>query len=635
MAQQPAQTVEPDSVVGRVMRGFEEDSKAHVEFSRAVDRRYRAYRGILERRSEAASWTNKQAPKYVLQVIETMIAAALDPNPSWKVKARPKIADPATVQQELAGAHTMELLLGYQQDIDHFGEKQREFVMQGFIAGLTVGKNYWRSNTATRTRLKNVSVPVKDMPGFVVPQIQAVPGTEILHDDPTMEVVDVRDFIWHEAATSLEKAMRVTHRCWYSMDELRQLEAAGVYENVDQLSDTQDFSKAQTDRENQIYHTNRAKNQVEVLEQWFYDKGEIWVVTVGNRKVCLTPGGAAKPNPFWHGGYPFVVTSSMPDLFRIPGISEVEVIQDLQEMLWTLGNQRLDNLQLLNNAIAIIRSDVDDPDAYVFAPGERWLVDDPAQVKFLETPPITAELALTAESAIKQDMMNISGGMPLLGGDTSQMSNNTATGASTFATLAQRRVAAKKQNYTWAYNRVGEQWIALNQQFIREPRVIEIVGQDGAPDVRTIDPMQIQGRFHMAVQSLDESMMRAERRAESQALLSVAVNSAAALAATGSPLNLKAFMDKLLESYDIDDTTVFYSQNNPLNPGQGGPKVSLQGKLTPEQEMTAASNAGLGSATAPQATDPNSPSNAFSQSPVAATQRMAALAGGLANNGGH
>ena len=622
MAQPQQDASDQEGIVGRVMRGYDQDAKAHHEFSVNTDRRYRAYRGILEKRSEAATWTNKQAPKYVLQVIETMIAAALDPNPRWKVKARPKMEDPSLIQQELDGARAMELLLGYQQDIDHFGEKQREFVMQGFIAGLTVAKTYWRSNQATRQRLTTTMKPqMVNGSTFILPQIEPVTGTEILHDDPTMEVVDVRDFIWHEAATSLEKAMRVTHRCWYSMDELRQLQAAGVYENVDELSDTQDFSRAVTDRENAIYHTNRAKNQVEVLEQWFYEKGEIWVVTIGNRKVCLTPGGKAKPNPFWHGQYPFVVASSMPDLFRIPGISEVEVIKDLQEMLWTLQNQRLDNTQLINNAIALIRSDVDDPDAFEWAPGERWLVDDVQQVQMLPVEPITAELSLTAESSIKQDMMNISGGMPLLGGDTSQMDNNTATGASTFATLAQRRLAAKRLQFTWAYNRIGEQWIALNQQFIRSARVIEIVGADGEADIKRIDPMQIQGRFHLKAEALDESMMRAERRAEAQAMLQVAVQAAGPFAATGNGLNLKAFMDRYLESFDIDDTAPYYSSR---------PQPQLQAPQ-PQQDPTQQTQPG---ATAPQAIDPNSPSNSFSQSPVAATQQMAALVGGAANNGG-
>lgn len=617
----------PPDIVGRVLRAFDQDLKAHRDFATNVDRRYRAYRGVLERRSEAASWTNKQHPPYILQIVETMIASSLDSNPSWRIKARPKMTSAENIDAEAAGAKAMQILLTEQLDIDHFAEKQRPFAMQGYIAGLTVMKNYWRFSEGYKRSLKEVQVPIEGSL-YTMPQIQAVEGIEIFHDNPTMDVVDVRDFIWHEAATSLEKAMRVTHRVWYSMDELRQLEAAGIYANVDELTDTQDFSGATSNREQELFRSNRTKNQIEVLEHWFMEKGEVWVVTIGNRKVCLTPGDVAKPNPFFHGQYPFIVTSSMPDLFRIPGISEVEVIQDLQEMLWTLMNQRLDNLQLLNNAIAIIRSDVDDPDAYEFAPGERWLVDDINQVKFLETPPITAELAVQAEAGIKSDLQNISGGMPMLSGSDQQIDNNTATAASIFTNLAQRRLAAKKQNYTWAYNRMGVQWMQLDQQFIREERALEIVGPDGAKTIKKIAPMEIQGNYMIVGEMMDESLMRQERRAEAQAKLQVAIAAALPFAQSSTPLNLKAFMDDYLEAFDVQDTSQYYTAKNPLpqmqppaQPGPGGPPQQ-QGAPGPGPEP---------GASAPQATDVNSPSNAFSQSPVAALQRQGAMSGGPVN----
>ena len=620
---------EPPDIVSRVLRGFEQDERPHVEFTAATDRRYRAYRGLIDARSQAASWTNKQHPPYILQIIETMIASSLDPHPLWQVKARPKMGDPVLIAAEQVGAKAMEILLSEQLDIDHFSEKQRPFAMQGYIAGLTVAKNYWRYSEGTSHKLATVNVPV-DGSSLSLPQIQQVQGVEILHDDPTMDVVDVRDFIWHEAATSLEKAMRITHRCWYSLDELRQLEAAGVYENVDELSDTRDFSGQLVNREQELFRANRAKNQVEVLEQWFYERGEIWVATIGNRYVCLTPGGKAKPNPFWHGQYPFVAASSMPDLFRIPGISEVEVISDLQDMLWTLMNQRLDNLQLLNNAIAIIRSDVDDPDAFEFAPGERWLVDDVNQVKFLETPPITAQLAVQAEAGIKGDLQNISGGMPLLSGTDTQIDNNTATAASIFTSWAQRRLAAKKQNYTWAYNRVGEQWMQLNQQFIREPRAVAIVGPDGGTLIKRVDPTEIQGRYHIVGQMMDESLNRQERRAEAQAKLQVALQAALPFAQSSTPLNLQAFMDDYLAAYDIQDTSKYYAQHNPLPQMQQGPGQQ-QAPGPPGTQGPPPVPGGPGGVTAPQAVDVNAPSNAFSQSPVAALQRMAAMAGGAKN----
>ena len=57
------------------------------------------------------------------------------------------------------------------------------------------------------------------------------------------------------------------------------------------------------------------------------------------------------------------VCSAMPDAFQMDGISVVEALAQLQQMLWTIQNQRIDNLRLAGNLITLIRSDVDDPDS--------------------------------------------------------------------------------------------------------------------------------------------------------------------------------------------------------------------------------------------------------------------------------
>ena len=60
------------------MRGFDQDLNAHSQFEIDVDRRYRAYRGVMEVRSQAATWMNHQHPAYILQIVETMIASCVD-----------------------------------------------------------------------------------------------------------------------------------------------------------------------------------------------------------------------------------------------------------------------------------------------------------------------------------------------------------------------------------------------------------------------------------------------------------------------------------------------------------------------------------------------------------------------------
>ena len=99
----------------------------------------------------------------------------------------------------------------------------------------------------------------------------------------------------------------------------------------------------------------------------------------------------------------------MPDAFQMAGISVVECLAQLQEYLWTIQNQRIDALRLLTNVITLIRSDVDDPDAFEFFPGAQWIVEDPGQVGQLQIDPTAAQITLEAESLIKGDLQNMHG----------------------------------------------------------------------------------------------------------------------------------------------------------------------------------------------------------------------------------
>src|SRR6266850_4023527 len=149
---------QPDHV-GRVIAAFDQDSKSHRLFARKADERYRAYRGIIERRSEAATWNNKQHPPYILQVLETMVAGLIDPAPKWKVLARPRLAAESELAEYRTGAEALELLLAYQADADHYAEKQRTIYLQCLIAGLTVSKQYWRFSEGPAKRREQQLLP--------------------------------------------------------------------------------------------------------------------------------------------------------------------------------------------------------------------------------------------------------------------------------------------------------------------------------------------------------------------------------------------------------------------------------------------------------------------------------------------
>src|SRR4029079_9644575 len=169
----------------------------------------------------------------------------------------------------------------------------------------------------------------------------------------------------------------------------------GLYSNVEKVKDTASSATqaAITAREMRLRNVDRTQNLIEVLEYWTPER----VITVANRTILLKD----RPNPFWNGRLPFVVCSSMPDAFQIPGLSVVEALAQLQEMLWTLQNQRLDVVRMLANLITLIRSDVDDPEAFEWAPNAQWFVEDPGQVDTLKIDPTVANITMEAESMLK------------------------------------------------------------------------------------------------------------------------------------------------------------------------------------------------------------------------------------------
>ncbi|HET6315974.1 MAG TPA: hypothetical protein VFG86_05930, partial [Chloroflexota bacterium] len=362
---------------------------------------------------------------------------------------------------------------------------------------------------------------------------------------------------------------------------------------------------------------------IEVLEYWTPER----VITVGNRAVVL----ADRPNPFWNGRMPFIVCSAMPDAFQIPGISVVEALAQLQEMLWTLQNQRLDVVRLLANLITLIRSDVDDPDAFEWAPNAQWFVEDTGQVDTLKIDPTVANITLQAEALLKGDLQNIMGGLPFASGSESQtIDQQTATGVSIVTSIAQRLIQARKQHYLWAYAALGKHFLLLWQQFVRDERVVEVTGQRGADAFKTISPLEIQGDYDVLIDVTSDSLLRQERRAEAQALLTTAAQVQPIMAQSGAALNLRAFMNKYLDAFDVQDKERFFlpAQVPGAPPVPGGLPTAPQA-LPPGGAP--GGNGGVGITNVEAAAGPNAPSNVTSMSPEAAMQRLMAQRGGAAN----
>jgi hypothetical protein len=535
-----------------VQAAVEEAERHHIAFCEKVEKRYRAYRGVAEKKNEATDdWRSRLTTPYLLQTVEAMLATMLIPKPRWSVDpvVLPEQPIEMAVARKQTGRH-VEIALDKEMQQDHFAQKQRPFMQQDMVVGFTVAKLMWRSERGYRKFLEPTITLVQDSNGRV---IDSEPGMEeqdrelLVHDGPTFIVRDVRDWMWPESAKSVDEAAWIIDRSWETYDCLEQKQEMGLYENVHDLKGDEDLQqyKSNSEREQLLRNSERTDGLIEVLEYWTDER----VITVGARKVVLSD----QPNPFWHGKKPFIVCSSMPDAFQIPGISVVESLAQMQEYLWSLQNNRLDSIRLQNNLITLIRDDVDDPDSFEFYPGAQWFVTDPGQVSTLPVDPNLGQVTLEAESMIKGDLQNVMGGLPYAG-SVNEVNQTTATGMSIVTSIAERMIKARTANYAWAYAKIGSMFLSMMAQFIRQERAYLIKGAGAEPQTMLLSPSDFQGDWSVDVDVMEESMMRQERRAEAQTLLQMAGQLAQVV-----PLNMKAFMTRVLDAYGVDQPEQFFS----------------------------------------------------------------------------
>lgn len=613
-------------LVAEVVEQYDEAAKHHGQFVRAYERRERSYRGVLQAQADAAKWNHKLHPPYAFTMIESIVANTIEEN--LRFTARPAPHGKISLEEAeflLAQSEDVENLIRHEHRVDDWDAKQRPLFLTSAIGGYGVAKLYWNWETGTVKRQGVVEQDVYGADGSVigtVPTIQDIVEHRTLRDHSTTEIVDPRDFIVHESAKALQPrepggAQHVIHRCWYSLEQLRQLERSGFISNVSQLVDTNSMEKEYTDRETEVFHVDRTKDLVEVLEHWCYRDGQVWRCLVGNRAVELR---GREANPFWHGDYPFITTSSMSYPFSIRGTSDVELIEQLQEIIWELTNQRLDNVELINNAIYLIRSDIEDPEAFEHYPGARWPVTGPNDVNSLAPPYQLAELTMAAEAALKGDMQNVTAASPFAGGaDSGNIDQTTATGVTIVQNNAQKALASKKYQAQKGLAKEAQMRLKNVQQFADGQHLIHVLGHDGAMTFKQIPIIDIQGDYIVELEPMSESMMRQERRAEATQLMTTLGNLAPIMAAAGTPLNMGEVVKWGLRKWDIEFAERFLSAKPASMGAAGAPGAPPPGGNAPPADA-GQPNMGI---TADTAVDASSPSTTGgnSASPVMMMQR--------------
>lgn len=536
-------------------RGWSE----HESRRRRYDDAYRVWRGISNP-ARVEPWQSKLRPKFGMQVIDTAMVNIVSGKPRCKVR-------PRGPEHEQA-AKAMQSVLDYSVAEDHLVEKLPTFVQSGLIFGPAIAKNHWLHKESMRPTREEIESP----DGSRV-MVATDPQRVVERDGPTFEPWDVYDCFWDPDARDVDSAGYMVLRSWVSADDLRRKafnedRRTGIYWNVEDLIKlgvkAQDEARAQQQRNGT---DEKRKDKFELWEVWRETPQGLRLTVVGNRTVVLRD----MVSPYWHGKKPIVVAQVRPDLFELVGIPETELVDHLQQALWTVQNMRFDQLHLtVNRGITYREGGVTDPNALTLKPRFKWPVADHDDIKFVEPTPLPPE-AYKEEEQLLGRMQLITGINPYVSGsDMQNVDQNTATGVTALQEVASRLLRFKaSQIQQKGMQRTYEQWSELLQQYLTRDVAIRIEGPGGFVGWETYTPADIIGSFEVTLEGAEESLSRQQERQEALGLLN-------AIGPLAEMIDIRPVLERVAEAYGFPNPKALLrpvqppaAPTAPVQPGGG------------------------------------------------------------------
>lgn len=538
---------------------------------RRFDSAYDVWRGNTGANIKTtSSWQSRMRVKFGMQVIDQAMVNLVQGIPRAKVTARTPASEPQ--------AKAMEKLLGYYADLDHLAESEAIIVQQALIYGISPAKTCWYY----REQDAMAWTPAQDPESgqlIWAPQKRTV----VTDDRPALEPWDAYAVWWDPVARNVDSASYIVLQSWLTRDELEQRRydedtAGGQYKNLDLLYGSGDPpNQPSSTAQNQMLPRplGTMRGRFEIWEVWRKTAAGMRQTVIGNRKVLLKDG----PGPYWMTSYPITISNSRPDLFRMEGVSESELVDHLQQAMWTVQNLRMEQLKMTVMRGATVRQTAPDIASYVYRPSFMWIVGDHDDVRFQEPPPLPPEAYRETETMLSQ-LQYVTGITPYVSGSSGSaqgVDQNTATGVSLLTESASRLLQFKaKQIHDATWQRTFEQWAELTKQYLRQPQAVRIVGPDNSVVWQQLGPEDVNGDFDVRIEAGDEAASRAQERSDAVALL----NAFAPYVQLGV-VDPTLLIEKIGQAYGLTDPEALLRKSPPPSaaPGPGGPPGQAAGQL--------------------------------------------------------
>jgi len=308
----------------------------------------------------------------------------------------------------------------------------------------------------------------------------------LMHDGPKPENVSVVDFLVSNDAIhtqDIQNCEWVAQRSLYTWKNLKEMENSGVFKNVDKVKDTP--RSMPTDLEEEVQEntgvTINDYKDYEVWEVWAsYDvdgDGSLEEIVLNIHLETLTVLRAVY-NFYRHQERPFHLIRFVPRENSIYGIGIGQMLEDIQEEVSTIHNQRLDNATLSNTTVFKRRKGITLGPEEIY-PGAFLDVDEIDDIAELH-------MGQKHHTLLPEEMHTNSLGEKRTGvsdytvGRESGAIGSRATATSTLALIQEgnKRFQMTIRDIREALNDIAHQTIMLYQQFAKDNKVMYEIFSD-------------------------------------------------------------------------------------------------------------------------------------------------------------
>lgn len=472
-------------------------------------------------------WRSRVLFKYAWQQAQTVVAElSADDDPTFIYEpSSPSNAD---------YADTVKAVVDYQLQRDDYPMKRLMATMYAVVYGGAPLKVHWDYRESTYKERQH--------DGSYVDRVQVV------RDQPTITLIDPRDFMWDMRARSMEEARYAFHRTRQTLDELksyRRADGSPLYKNLEQLEpqagEVGDETVRAFDNDKSAEREKAHRQGHEIVEMWTRDR----LITVANENIVIRDD----PNPYRHGRLPFAVARVLPTLNDVWGQSLMWAVRDPQELLWTLDNANIDALKLQLDPPMAVNSNDPDAKQFVFEPGARLPSPDAANAfKLMETAGVDR---YTSEQAIRE----VRERLKFISGVTDEISGASTADTATQAALNQRqskgRIGIMLRVIDRAFAECAEMIVQLNQQYLDLSVPVRIMGPMGDPVWKPVRPSEIAGMWHVRPRNSSERVVKELYRQNLLELQNSLMPQAGVVNPDGTTVNLGPIAGKIVESFDF------------------------------------------------------------------------------------